>query len=100
MKPNSHEEHFVVCLDNTGYEASLELGKLYRFVPDEQATGHGYIQVIDESGDDYAYEHPLCFYPTAREGSHDAFGEQTVPTPSGGLKAVSTDDKRNHPDSI
>ena len=46
---------FVICLDNTGYEASLELGKLCRFVPDEQAAGHGYIRVIDESGEDYAY---------------------------------------------
>lgn len=55
MKPMNDEEHFVICLDNTGYEASLELGKLYRFIPDEQAAGHDYIRVIDESGEDYAY---------------------------------------------
>ena len=29
--------HFVVCLDNEGYPASLEVGKLYRFIPDQKA---------------------------------------------------------------
>jgi hypothetical protein len=47
--------NFAVCLDNRGYPASLEVGKLYRVIPDEEASGHGYIRVIDESGEDYAY---------------------------------------------
>jgi len=46
---------FVICLNNQDYEASLEAGKLYRVIPDEQAAAHGYIRVIDESGEDYAY---------------------------------------------
>jgi hypothetical protein len=47
---------FVVCLDNEGYQASLEVGKLYRFIPDEEAEAAGLIRVIDESGEDYAFE--------------------------------------------
>ena len=47
---------FVVCLDNEGYPASLEVGKLYRFIPDEEAAANGLIRVIDESGEDYAFE--------------------------------------------
>jgi len=47
---------FVVCLDNDGYPASLEVGKLYRFIPDEEAAAAGLIRVIDESGEDYAFE--------------------------------------------
>jgi len=47
---------FVVCLDNEGYPASLEVGKLYRFIPDEEAAAEGLIRVIDESGEDYAFE--------------------------------------------
>ena len=43
------------CFDNEGYPASLEVGKLYRVIPDDDATVHGYIRVIDESGEDYAY---------------------------------------------
>jgi hypothetical protein len=44
---------FAVCIDNKGYEASLEIGKLYRVMPDDEAASHGYIRVIDESGEDY-----------------------------------------------
>ena len=46
---------FGLCLNNEGYPASLEVGKLYRVIPDDDAEVHGYIRVIDESGEDYAY---------------------------------------------
>ncbi len=46
---------FVVCIDNKNYPASLELGKLYRMLPDKQAAANGLVRVIDESGEDYAY---------------------------------------------
>ncbi len=46
---------FGLCLDNEGYAASLEVGKVYRVIPDDEAASHGYIRVIDESGEDYAY---------------------------------------------
>jgi len=46
---------FAVCIKNKGYEASLEVGKLYRVIPDEQAEGHGYLRIVDESGEDYGY---------------------------------------------
>ena len=47
--------HFVVCINNEGYKASLEVGKLYQVIPDQEATSHGYIRVVDESGEDYGY---------------------------------------------
>ena len=46
---------FGVCIDNRGYAASLEVGKLYQLIPDEEASKHGYIRVVDESGEDYGY---------------------------------------------
>jgi hypothetical protein len=46
---------FAVCVNNEGYEASLEFGKLYQLVPDEEAAAHGYVTVIDESGEGYWY---------------------------------------------
>ncbi len=54
--------HFVVCLNNEGYKASLEVGKLYRFIPDKEAEAEGLIRVVDESGDDYAFSAPR-FHP-------------------------------------
>lgn len=47
--------HYAVCINNEGYNASFEIGKLYCVIPDEQAASHGYIRVIDESGEDYGY---------------------------------------------
>jgi len=49
------ERHFALCINNAGYPASLEMGKLYSVIPDDEAASHGYIRVIDESGEDYAY---------------------------------------------
>ena len=46
---------FGVCTDNKGYPASLEVGKLYPVIPDGEAAKHGYLRVIDESGEDYGY---------------------------------------------
>src|SRR5437868_12350750 len=55
MTKKSKRRVFAVCVDNTGYPASLEAGKLYEVVPDAQAEKHGLIRVIDESGEDYGY---------------------------------------------
>jgi hypothetical protein len=40
---------------NEGYEASLELNKIYRIVPDTDAQRDGDIRIIDESGEDYLF---------------------------------------------
>ncbi len=47
---------FVVCLNNEGFLASLEIGKLYRIIPDEEAEKLGGLRVIDEDGEDYLYD--------------------------------------------
>ena len=54
MKKNKNL-HFAVCINNEGYEASLELGKLYQVIPDVEADANNLIRVIDESGEDYAF---------------------------------------------
>jgi hypothetical protein len=46
---------FAVCVNNTDYPASLELHKIYRVLPDEDAAVDGDLRVIDESGEDYLY---------------------------------------------
>jgi hypothetical protein len=45
----------VICVDNEGYEVSLEQRKLYLSIPDARADKLGKLRVIDESGDDYVY---------------------------------------------
>jgi hypothetical protein len=46
---------FAVCVNNAGYPASLELHKIYRILPDQDAGADGDLRVIDESGEDYLY---------------------------------------------
>ena len=46
---------FVVCINNENYPASLELHKIYRVLPDDDAAIDGDLRVIDESGEDYLY---------------------------------------------
>ena len=46
---------FAVCLRNAGFEASLEVRKLYPVVDDPDAETNKLIRVIDESGEDYIY---------------------------------------------
>ena len=45
----------VICLDNAGYEVSLERRKIYVSVPDARAEKLGQLRIIDESGEDYLY---------------------------------------------
>jgi len=46
---------FAVCVRNKGYPASLELRKIYRVLPDAFGEQHGFLRVVDESGEDYLF---------------------------------------------
>ncbi len=54
---------FAVCLNNEHYLAALEVGKIYRVIPSAEIEVSGLIQVIDESGEAYAFStdrfHPI-----------------------------------------
>ena len=50
-----NKTHFVICIENSEYPASLEKRKIYETIPDADAARHGQIRVIDESGQDYLY---------------------------------------------
>jgi hypothetical protein len=46
---------FAVCVDNDGYEASLERNKIYVVLQDRDAESDGDLRVVDESGEDYLF---------------------------------------------
>lgn len=50
---------FVVCLDNAGYDASLDVRKLYRVIGDDKSEKLGLLRIVDESGEDYLYPKKL-----------------------------------------
>jgi hypothetical protein len=52
----SSNARFMICINNEGTPASLEVGKVYRVLPTEEiARDMRMIRVIDESGEDYLY---------------------------------------------
>ncbi len=61
----------VICIDNAGYEASLERRKLYSALADTQAKKHKLVRVVDESGEDYLYPEsfflPVALPPATRQ---------------------------------
>jgi hypothetical protein len=73
MNTQDAEAQFVVCIDNEGYPASLELRKIYRVLPDEKAAKHSLMRVVDESGEDYLY--PARFFVPIQlpEAAEEAF---------------------------
>jgi hypothetical protein len=44
-----------ICIDNKGYEASLERRKIYEARSDLASAKRGLLRIVDESGEDYLY---------------------------------------------
>ena len=49
------KKHFMLCVENQGYQASLEIRKIYEILIDREAGRHHQVRVVDESGEDYLY---------------------------------------------
>ena len=49
------KRHFMICVNNGGYEASLEVRKIYEVLSDKIAAQNHQLRVVDESGEDYLY---------------------------------------------
>lgn len=56
---SARTKRFAICVKNQGYEASLELRKIYEVLPDAAGETHRQIRVVDESGSDYLYPSDL-----------------------------------------
>jgi hypothetical protein len=55
MATKRSKSHYVVCVSNRGYRASLVTRRIYRAVEDPAAERRSLLRVIDESGEDYLY---------------------------------------------
>ena len=43
------------CINNQGYEVSLEMSATYNAIHDVEAPKHQMVHIIDETGEDYLY---------------------------------------------
>jgi hypothetical protein len=46
---------YVMCVDNESNPESLQVRKIYQALPDTDAADHGYLRVVDESGESYLF---------------------------------------------
>ncbi len=54
-KSGAAGRQFAVCVDNDGYEGSLERNKIYVVLTDKDAERDGDLRIVDESGEDYLF---------------------------------------------
>ncbi len=62
MTTKRSPQKYVVCVRNEGHRASLVVRRIYRVLPDAEASKRKLVRVVDESGEDYLY--PEAFFST------------------------------------
>jgi hypothetical protein len=73
MTENS--DYFLLCVEDGGYQVSLEPRKVYRALPDPEAESHGLVRVVDESGEDYLFPMSLFVRIQVPAEAEKAFSE-------------------------
>jgi hypothetical protein len=66
---------FVLCVENEGFEVSLEKRKVYRRLAGEPDGDERLIRVIDESGEDYLFPSEFFVSITLPKAATAAFEE-------------------------
>jgi hypothetical protein len=69
---------YVVCVDNRGNPAALEVRKIYRVIEDAAAESRGLIRAIDESGEDYLYPEQFFVPIEVPREAAKAFSEKSA----------------------
>jgi hypothetical protein len=76
---NRRSSKYVICVNNDGVEASLDISRVYEVLPDRLAKEANMIRVIDNEQEDYLYPHsyfvPITM-PKAAETAIRARAEQ------------------------
>jgi hypothetical protein len=80
MAATKSQRRFLLCVNNAGYPASLDVRKVYATLPDADAESSGFVRVIDESGEDYLYPQELFVAVDLPK----AAAEAVLTAPSGG----------------
>ncbi len=66
MKQSTRQ--FTLCIDQTGNDSPLILGKAHRIVPDARAAKDDFVQIINGSGEHHLFDNhrlPFVDFPAA-----------------------------------
>lgn len=64
---------YVMCVNNTGYLASLTLRRVYKVIPDEKGENRGMIRIMDDTGEDYLFPTSAFVPVQIPEGAERSF---------------------------
>jgi hypothetical protein len=73
MGRQNNDTHYMLCVANRGFRASLMVRRVYRALPDPAAERRGLVRVVDESGEDYLYPERLFVAIELPRGASRAF---------------------------
>ncbi len=73
MGRQNNQTHYMLCVANRGFQASLMVRRVYRSLPDPAAEERGLVRVVDESGEDYLYPDRLFVAIELPRGASKAF---------------------------
>jgi hypothetical protein len=81
MAKQARPKRYLLCVSSAGVEASLDIWKVYRQVPDEWAESHDMVRVVDNIGDDYLFpaSHfmPIQIEPAMERRIRSSVGKQS-----------------------
>jgi hypothetical protein len=66
------KRQLFICIDNEGYEASLDLRKIYEATSDRKSANQGLLRIIDESGEGYLYPESMFVEASLPAAAHRA----------------------------
>jgi len=73
-----NDKNFVLCIENAGFEVSLEIRKVYRRLSSPSVTDESLVRVVDESGEDYLYPAEYFVPIILPKAATSAFEEATA----------------------
>lgn len=72
------DKDFVLCIENEGFEVSLEKRKVYRRLSSPPVADESLVRVVDESGEDYLYPSDYFVPIILPKAATSAFEEATA----------------------
>jgi hypothetical protein len=73
LERRNSQKHYVLCVANRGFRASLMVRRIYRTLSDPAAEKRGLVRVVDESGEGYLYPENLFVAIELPRGATRAF---------------------------
>ncbi|MGH9801248.1 MAG: hypothetical protein ACRD82_12855 [Blastocatellia bacterium] len=62
LKTDKKPKPFALCLREDQQGESLTIGKVYPVIADPKAESHGYVRIVDDSGEDYLYSNSFFVF--------------------------------------